>query len=75
MRSTAAGMTGLNLRKPTHTARTITLRKNGRNGLLSLQQHDLPHRPAGYALDAGQQLCLGGQCTAAVMAHLGKDVA
>jgi hypothetical protein len=38
-------------------------------------QHDASHRPAGRALDAGEQLGLAGAPTAAVMAHPGEDLA
>jgi hypothetical protein len=46
-----------------------------RAAALSLQQHDPPHRPTGDALYACQQFRLGRQSAAAVVAHLGEDVA
>jgi hypothetical protein len=38
-------------------------------------QSALPHRSAADALDAGEQLRLAGEAAAAVVAHLGEDVA
>jgi len=38
-------------------------------------QHDLPHRPATGAVDAGDQLDLPGPTAAAVVAHTGEEIA
>jgi hypothetical protein len=38
-------------------------------------QHDPPHRTAGHTLDAGEQLSLGREPAAAVVAHPGQNVA
>ena len=40
-----------------------------------VDQHDLAHRPAAGALDAGEQLGLAGKSAAAVVAHAGEEIA
>jgi hypothetical protein len=48
-----------------------TAASSGRSS--AYQQHDAPHRPAGHALDAAEQLRLAGEPAATVVAHTSED--
>ena len=45
------------------------------NGAALLHQHDPPHRPAGDALDAGQQLDFTSPAATSIVAHALDDIA
>jgi hypothetical protein len=58
---------------PRHAARN----RNGNDPATRLlcSQHDLPHQATGSTVDAGHQLRLAGEPTAAVVAHTGEEIA